>query len=76
MYTHWIVTNDSNLLLYALWSYMLGPYNTSAFPYYYCHCTPYFYSCAHVVHILLLLCPIEAHYRYCCALTLLLLCWL
>ena len=47
---------------------MLGPYITSVAPYYYC--------CAHIVPIFLLLCPIEAHYCYCCALTLLLLCQL
>ena len=56
---------------------IFGPYNTSLFPYYYYfHCTPYCYCCAHVVPILLLLCPIEAHYYYCFSLTLLLLCQL
>ena len=54
---------------------MLGPYNKSVFPYYYFHCTPYSYCCVHVVPIcLLLMCTIEAHYCYFCALRLLLLC--
>ena len=35
---------------------------------------PYCYFCAHVALILLVLCPIEAHYFYFFALTLLLLC--
>ena len=47
---------------------MLGPYNTSLFPYYYCHCSPLllflFPCCPHIViivphisQLLLLLCP-------------------
>ena len=52
---------------------MLGLYTTSVTPYCY-YTTPLLYCCAHVVPILLLLCPIEAHYCYYCALTLLLLC--
>ena len=51
---------------------MLGPYNTSVTPqcYYY---NPLLYCCAHVVPVLLSLCPIEAQYCYCSTLTLLLL---
>jgi len=45
---------------------MLGPCNTSLFPYFFFIVAPYCYFCAHVVPILLLLCPIEAHYCYCC----------
>ena len=45
---------------------MFGPYNTSVAPYCYCY--------THVVHILLLLCPIESHYCYYYVITLLLLC--
>jgi len=52
---------------------MLGPYNTSDFPHYYCFCIPYYYSCAFIVLILLLLCPIESLYCYFCAFILLLL---
>ena len=47
---------------------MLGPYTTSV--------APYCYWCAPVVPTLLLLCPIETRYCYCCALILLLLCQL
>jgi len=43
---------------------MLGPYNTSVFPYYYYNCIPYCYCCLHIIIIvprrsplLLLLCP-------------------
>ena len=45
---------------------MLGPCTTSV--------TPLFYYCAHIVPMLLLLCPIEVHYCYCCAPTILFLC--
>ena len=53
---------------------MLGPYNTSDYP-----ITIVVVPLINIfVPILLLLCPIEAHYYYYCALTLLLLCrlWL
>ena len=65
---------------------MLGPYNTSdslitiviVALIVIVNVAPYFYWCAHVSPMLLLLCPIEAHYCYYCALILLLLCrlWL
>ena len=56
---------------------MLGPYNTSVAPYFYFLVyPPYCYCCTPILPILLLLCPIEAHYCYWCALTLLLLCQL
>jgi len=54
---------------------VLGPYTTSV-TLIVISTPPLLYCCAHVVPILLLLFPIEAHYCYYCALTLLLLCWL
>ena len=53
---------------------LLGPYNTSDSPITIVIVTPYWYFYVPVVPTLLLLHPIKAHYCYCCALILLLLC--